>query len=128
MRIEHAALNVDDALSLSRWYVEHLGLTVKRRSMDEPWAHFLVDDDGSTMLEIYSNRAVPVPDYRGTDPMVLHIALVSHDVEQDCVRLKRAGAEIVTDAHEMPTGDVMAMLRDPWGIALQLIKRKEPMI
>ena len=36
MKIEHVALNVEDLLSLARWYVEHLGFTVKRRAMEEP--------------------------------------------------------------------------------------------
>jgi hypothetical protein len=30
--------------------------------------------------------------------------------------------------HTMPSGDVFAMLRDPWGIPLQLVRRKQPMI
>lgn len=128
MKIEHAALNVDDALSVSRWYVEHLGLTVKRRQMAEPWAHFLADDSGSVMLEIYANKAIPVPDYAGTDVMCFHIAYVSDDVNADTVRLKLAGATIAAEPREMANGDSMAILRDPWGIPVQLVKRSEPMI
>ena len=39
-----------------------------------------------------------------------------------------AGATIVADVHELPPGDTFAMLRDPWGVPLQLVKRKTPMI
>ena len=50
MRVEHVAFNVEDPLEMARWYVEHLGFEVKRRVMQAPWAHFLVDSSGSTMI------------------------------------------------------------------------------
>ena len=37
-------------------------------------------------------------------------------------------ASIVADVHTLPTGDTFAMLRDPWGLPLQLVKRLSPMI
>src|SRR5688572_26785379 len=55
MKIEHMAFNVADALAMSRWYVEHLGFSVKRGSTEPPFAHFLADDSGTMMLELYSN-------------------------------------------------------------------------
>lgn len=127
MRIEHIALNVPDPLKMGRWYVEHLGFKVKRRVMEAPWAHFLADDNDS-MLEIYGNDQVPVPDYAAADTMIFHIALTSPDVAADVTRLSGAGATIVLDAHDLPNGDKMAMLRDPWGIPLQLVNRAEPMV
>ena len=81
MKIEHLAINVEDPLAMGRWYVEHLGFTVKRRVMEEPWAHFLADDSGTVMIEIYGNKKVPLPDYRNMHPGSLHLALVSEDVE-----------------------------------------------
>ena len=95
MKIEHFALNVEDALSTARWYVEHLGLTVKRRVMEAPWAHFLADDSGTVMIEIYSNTTVELADYRNTDPLAMHLALVSNNVEADVARLISAGASQV---------------------------------
>ncbi len=127
MRIEHIALNVPDPLSMGRWYVDNLGFSVKRRVMESPWAHFLADDNDS-MLEIYGNDQVPVPDYAAADPMIFHIALSSTDVAADVSRLQAAGASVVANAQDLPNGDVMAMLRDPWGIPLQLVKRAEPMV
>ncbi len=128
MKIEHFALNVEDALSAARWYVEHLGLTVKRRVMEAPWAHFLADDSGTVMIEIYSNTQVELADYRKTDPLAMHIALISEDVEADVARLTAAGASQVGDITQTPSGDTMAMLRDPWGVAIQLVKRATPML
>ena len=44
MKIEHLAINVEDPLAMGRWYVDHLGFKVKRRSVEPPYAHFLADD------------------------------------------------------------------------------------
>ena len=52
MKIEHTALNVEEPVLMARWYVEHLGLVVKRRTIDAPYAHFMADDGDSVMLEI----------------------------------------------------------------------------
>ena len=128
MKIEHIAFNVANPLEMARWYVDHLGLSVKRRMMEPPWAHFLADDSGTVMLEIYGNSDVPVPDYGVMNVMSLHLALVSDDVAADLMRLKSAGATIIQECTETPAGDQMAMVRDPWGFAVQLVKRATPMI
>ena len=128
MKIEHLAVNVEDPLEMARWYVEHLGFTVKRRVMDAPWAHFLADDSGTVMIEIYGNREVPLPDYRAMHPGALHLALVSSDVPADVTRLSAAGATPEGEIQNLPNGDSMTFLRDPWGLTLQLVKRGEAMI
>jgi glyoxylase I family protein len=128
MKIEHLAFNVDDALAMGRWYVEHLGFKVMRRTVEPPYAHFLADDSGTVMIEIYQNAAAPVPDYRNTNPLVLHLALVSIDIESDVSRLSREGAKLVDAVQKNEHGDELAMLQDPWGFAIQLVKRASPMI
>ena len=126
MRIEHVALNVPDPAAMAGWYVEHLGFRVVRSS-DEPVVCRFLADDGGGMLEIYRNTAAPVPDYASSDPLVMHIAMEADDVPATHDRLVAAGAASVQPPHKLPTGDDMAMLRDPWGVALQLIRRAEPM-
>lgn len=128
MKIEHVAFNVEEPVAMGRWYVEHLGFTVKRRLVDPPWTHFLADDSGTVMIEIYGNRDAPVPDYRAGDPRSLHLALVSQDVEADVQRLTAAGATLVGEIDRLSNGDTLAMLRDPWGFAVQLVQRGTPMI
>ncbi len=128
MKIEHTAFNVEDPLAMGRWYVEHLGLKVKRRTVDSPYAHFLADDSGTVMIEIYGNKDAPLPDYRTMSPAELHLAFVSNDIEQDARRLIAAGATQVGDFDTAPNGDHFAMLRDPWGLAIQLVKRATSMI
>ena len=127
MKIEHTAFNVEEPVLMGRWYVEHLGLTVKRRTTDAPYAHFLADDSGTVMIEIYGNRDAPLPDYRTMNPTELHLAFVSSDVAADTQRLVAAGATIVADVHQLGE-DTFAMLRDPWGLPIQLVSRTNPMI
>lgn len=127
MKIEHTAFNVEEPVLMARWYVEHLGLQVQRRTTDPPYAHFLADDGGTVMIEIYGNKSAPLPDYRSQDPAILHLAFVSPDVAADTARLVSAGATVVADVHQLGD-DTFSMLRDPWGLPLQLVKRSSPMI
>ncbi len=128
MKIEHLAFNVPDPLNMARWYVEHLGLTVKRRTIEPPYAHFLADDSGTVMLEIYGNTEAPALNFPQVQPPALHLAFLSKDLAADVKRLKAAGATVVADVHTLATGDTVAMLRDPGGLPLQLVKRQSPMI
>ena len=107
--------------------VENLGFTVKRRLVDEPFTHFLADDSGTVMIEIYRQPA-PVPDYPSTHVMSLHLAIVSEDVESDVKRLQAAGGTLDGQIMTFPNGDCFAMVRDPWGLTLQLVSRAEPMV
>jgi glyoxylase I family protein len=80
------------------------------------------------MIEIYHNPACPVPDYAAQDPLVLHLALLSEDVDGDRDRLIAAGATVADPKKTTPAGDTLCMLRDPWGCAVQLISRAQPMV
>lgn len=128
MKIEHTAYQVDDPLALSRWYVAHLGLAIRRAQSVAPFGHFLADDGGTVMLEFYRQPHLPVPDYRSMDPLLLHLAFLADDVKGTRARLMAAGATPEGDVIRNAAGDEVAMLRDPWGLAIQLIRRSEPMI
>jgi len=128
VKIEHVAWNVEDPVAVAKWYVEQLGMTIVRGSADGAAAHFIADDSGSVMLEIYNNPVVKTPDYAAMDPLLLHLAFVCDDVRAKAAQLEAAGAKMVGDITVTPTGDELAMLRDPWGFAVQLAKRSEPMI
>lgn len=128
MKIEHVAFNTADPQGMARWYVDHLGFTVKRRSVAPPYTHFLADESGAVMIELYKNASAPVPDYAAQPPQALHVAFVSGDVEGDVRRLTAAGATLVGEIDRTANGDVLAFLRDPWGLCLQLAQRAQPMI
>ena len=128
MKIEHVAFQVPDPVALADWYVEHLGLRIKRSTGAPGHARFLADDGDAVMIEVYNNPSVTTPDYRGGDPLVLHLAFHVADVAATRERLLAAGATPAGDVVVSDAGDHLAMLRDPWGMAIQLVRRRDPMI
>ncbi len=128
MKIEHVAYQVQDPAAFARWYADHLGMTIKRVQADPPYGHFLADDGDAVMIEVYNNPKVAVPDYASIDPFILHVAFGVPDVAAVRARLIEAGATAVGDIQVSPAGDHLAMLRDPWGLPVQLVRRATPMI
>jgi catechol-2,3-dioxygenase len=127
MKIEHFALNVSAPIEMANWYCQHLGMTAVSKMEQPPYTCFLADNSRNVMIEIYSNKAAPVPDYASTDPLVCHLAFVSDDPSSDIQHLIKAGATLVSE-FQPGDGTHLAMLRDPWGFAIQLCKRAKPML
>jgi glyoxylase I family protein len=127
MKIEHVAFMMSDPVAAAKWYVENLGFTVIRGMDQPPFAHFMLAPGGGVMLEIYNNPKVEVPNYPCVDPLLLHFAFDVEDVPGTRARLMAAGATPEGEV-TMAGGDELAMLRDPWGVAVQLVKRAKPMI
>ncbi|RDV15306.1 VOC family protein [Pontibacter diazotrophicus] len=127
MKLEHFALNVEAPVAMAEWYVTHLGLKVVKQLKEPPYMTFLADDSDRIMIEIYLNPADEVPPYRDMNPLLVHLAFVSEDPALDKERLEKAGASVVSD-QRLEDGSHLVMLRDPWGLALQLCKRGTPML
>jgi glyoxylase I family protein len=124
---EHAALNLKDADQVSaaeRWYTRHLCLRTVRRTPSG--AIFLADPTGRVVLELYANPAAPALDLPAQHFLSFHLAFLSADPEETARRLVSAGATIAEAAKEV-NGDRMIMLRDPFGVCLQLMRRREPL-
>jgi catechol 2,3-dioxygenase-like lactoylglutathione lyase family enzyme len=127
MKIEHFAVNVEEPLEVADWYVRHLGFEIVKQESKPPYTTFLADDDGRVMVEIYNNPSDQVPDYSEMDPLIMHLALVSKEPAEDKKGLLEAGATEVSD-DVLDDGSHLVMLRDPWGLAIQLCKRSNPML
>ena len=127
MKLEHFALNVEAPLAMAQWYVQNLGLKIVKQSTTAPYMTFLADDSNRIMIEIYTNPADEVPAYRQMNPLLVHLAFVSSDPTVDKNRLLAAGATLESD-QKLEDGSHLVMLRDPWGLALQLCKRGTPML
>jgi len=128
MQLEHFAIQVPDPQSMADWYVKHLGFTVARSWEEPSFARFLKSSTGAVMIEIYRNPAVPVPDFSTMSPLHLHLAFISSNPTAERDRLVKAGAHVAEDVTTTPSGDQILMLRDPWNIPIQFVKRVEPML
>ena len=128
IRLEHVAINVENPEAMVKWYCENLGMKIVRKGPPPVNMHFISDTGRNMMLEVYNNPPDAVPDYHSMNPLSLHIAFMVDDVKATCRKLTATGATIVNDVTITESGDEIAMLRDPWGVPIQFLKRAEPML
>ena len=128
MIFEHFAINVTDPVSVANWYVDHLEMQIVRQGEAPTHMHFLADSTGRVVIELYNNPPDLIPDYATQDPQVLHMAFAVDEMTTTIARLKAAGATVFSDPGETPAGDTLAMIRDPWGFAIQLTQRATSMV
>jgi catechol 2,3-dioxygenase-like lactoylglutathione lyase family enzyme len=127
LNVEHIAWNVAEPAAMAAWYVEHLGMRIIRQFATPPYIHFLADANGRVVIEIYSNPADPIPDYASMHPLRFHFAFAAEEPDAARAALVAAGATFV-DEQSLGDGTRLLMLRDPWGLALQLCKRAMPLL
>jgi hypothetical protein len=60
-------------------------------------------------------------------PLRFHVAFAAADPDAARAELVAAGATFV-DEQSLADGSRLLMLRDPWGLALQLCKRATPLL
>lgn len=125
MEFEHFALNVPDPKAMAAWYVKYCRMRIVSAKAQAPFAHFLVDKSGRVVLEIYSNPAAPIPNYAEQHPLRFHVAFAVNNLDAVKERLITARATLLEE-QELPDGTRLIMLRDPWGVPLQLCKRSTP--
>lgn len=126
MKLEHVAINVIDPEAMAAWYQEHLDMKIVMAQATGMRMHFLADDGGS-MLELYNNPDAPLSINGDINPLSLHFAFATDDIEADRARLSAAGATPVGEINESPVAK-LAFLRDPWDLPIQLVRRFTPLI
>jgi len=125
MKFEHFALNVPDPVQMAEWYVANLRMKIAFSLDRAPFTRFLADETGRVTVELYSNAAAPVPSYKDLHHLNFHFAFAVADAEAARAGLLSAGAidvEVVRPAD----GSILYMLRDPWGVPLQICQRTHP--
>ena len=127
VRFEHVAINVKDPIAMADWYCKNLGMTIVFKADPPANTRFIKDAGGKARIELYNNSSAPIPDYASQDLLVLHFAFNVDNVKATCDRLIEAGAKMDKDVTVTAAGDEIATVRDPWGIALQFVKRAKPM-
>ena len=122
MTFEHFALNVVDIKGVVNWYCTHLGLTIANQQKESPFMTFLADSTGRVVIEFYKREDELAEDFSNRHPLTFHVAFVSENAEKDKQRLLNAGASFFDEILK-EDGSHLVMLRDPWGIPLQLCQR-----
>lgn len=123
-RIEHVGIIVSEPLAMAQWYCDVLGFTIRLKG-ETPGktVAFVTDAPGTTMLELCESPGVESLSGRTNHQLQLHLALESDDPHADADALAAKGAEVI-EKNEFPDGGgFMAMVRDPWGHCIQLVKR-----
>jgi uncharacterized glyoxalase superfamily protein PhnB len=128
IRFEHLALNVSDPQAMTNWYAENLGYKVLRKGGPPTYGTFISDAGGHVMYELGINAQYPVIDFSKVLTSALHFAYTVDDVWSVRNALIAAGATLAEEVRETNTGDQVLVLRDPWGFAIQFIKRGEAML
>lgn len=122
MTFEHFALNVIDINGVVNWYCTHLGLTIANQQRESPYMTFLADSTDRVVIEFYKREDELAEDFSNKHPLTFHIAFVSENAEEDKQRLLNAGASYFEEILK-EDGSHLVMLRDPWGMPLQLCQR-----
>jgi len=125
MIFEHFALNVPDARRQAQWWIDHVGFRVVWRLEEAPFTHFLGDESGRVVMELYSTPTVPYWPQADLPAGSFHVAVVAADARCERQRLVEAGA-VLQSENVFPDGTCLVMLRDPWGVSLQLCQRAKP--
>ena len=121
---EHLAINVADKDAAERWYVENLNLRVAR-SVPGVMC-FLADVTGRVVLELYAKDAVDRLDFANQHCLTFHLAFTVNDIKSAARSLIEAGAQNADD-YRIAGEDELMMLRDPFGVCIQLVHRKQPL-
>ena len=127
MTFEHFALNVSKSVEMGQWYIDNCEMKLVK-SMDKyPFTRFLADKSGQIVLEIYSNTSQRIPEYNKQHPLEFHFALKVDNPMVAKNKLIEAGAKVEEEI-KLDDGSHLIMLRDPFGIPLQLVKRGKPLV
>jgi catechol-2,3-dioxygenase len=125
MVFEHIALNVKNVEDIRDWYVANVGLKVVSEQSQAPFMTFLEDSTGRVILELYHRPEEEITNFKTKHPLSFHMAFVSQNAEKDKTRLLDNGASYVEEITK-EDGSHLVMLRDPWGMPLQLCHRTKP--
>ena len=122
MVFEHFALNVNNVEEVVFWYCKHLELEVVSEQKEYPFMTFLADSTGRVVMELYHRTDEIIIDYTKQHHLTFHVAFVSENAKKDMDRLLKVGAAYVEEVNK-EDGSHLIMLRDPWGMPLQLCQR-----
>jgi uncharacterized glyoxalase superfamily protein PhnB len=102
-------------------------MTIVKGSDKPPFAHFIADKTGRLAIEIYKNDSAKIINFKSKHPLEFHFAFMVKNAEEIKNNLIKAGATLEEELN-LDDGSHLVMLRDPFGVPLQLCQRGVPMM
>ncbi|WP_435135863.1 VOC family protein [Formosa sp. A9] len=127
LAFEHFALNVTDPKAISDWYCTHLKMKKVLENDTPPFMTFLADSTNRVVVELYYQPSKPITDFSKEHQLTFHFAFETPNAQADKARLLEAGATFI-EQQQPGEGTHLVMLRDPWGLPLQLCQRAKKLV
>ena len=125
MKLEHIGLIIEHPISTAEWWVANLGFEwIRKLGTDDGGAAFITDQQG-TVIEFAKLEEVPSLDLNGLKFIQLHFAIECDDTVREAERLVKLGAVMVGESPRNVYPNEKLIIRDPWGICIQLINRQD---
>lgn len=125
MKIEHIGFIVPEPVSMGEWYSENFSLGVLRKlGNDEQGVVFLKDPESGTVLEFAKLKEIDPLPFRSLPDLQVHLAFESDNPLKTSGQLEKAGAEFIGESPKAEAENERFLLKDPWGMTIQIIKRK----
>lgn len=119
MILEHIGLAVKKPIKTAEWYKKNLGCRIRFKKDRE--VVFVSDKKNDFMFEWFPpSESAPLPGIK--KPLSLHFAFKSVNPDKDSEKLQKAGAKLISNCKN-ERGDMLILLKDPFGNSLQLVKR-----
>jgi predicted enzyme related to lactoylglutathione lyase len=125
---EHLAFNLNDSREVAKWFKENLSMKIMRDGKAPTYGMFIADENANMMLELYQNKDYPVIDFENVSHMSIHLAFMVYNIEAAKEKVLSSGGKVVEDITKTSAGDFVLMMRTPWGLPIQFVKRSEPML
>ena len=129
MQIEHIGISVEDPMKMAKWYQNNLNCIIKLQKGDKNrGVAFISDKSNSILIELFSLQEVKKYKADLKNPLKIHIAFSSKNIEEDMQKLINNGAIFIEECNQKLPGDQLYLLKDPWNNVIQLVQRKTSLL
>ncbi len=125
IKFEHIAFLLPNPGKAVEWYCSNLDMKIVNKGKG---SIFVTDSARNIMLEFLINNEVKPLNFRKINVLSLHIAFHTKNAEMLKKKLIGNDATVESDLTTTDSGDKIMILRDPWGIPIQLVERKNPIL
>jgi glyoxylase I family protein len=123
MYVEHMGICVGHPFEMADWYVRNFDFEILKKSgTKDDGVVFIGDGKGNTVLELYNAPGTGKINFSSLTPLQFHIAIEVESPYEKSLELEKAGAKI--EGKPVSDNDWKYMVRDPWGLTLQILNRQ----